>query len=383
MKFSGIPPPEVKRRGRRRRVDRAPAHKGACRAPLTRRVARRSAAASALGNRNAQEFSPYGPHHPPPRRAVDAAAVVARFRGAGAGELAGAARHPARALGAGRLQRPHRAAAGAALSERFGQSFVVENRPGAGGAVGMGQVARARPDGYTLFVSSASNHVFNHFVVLDQGYDPREALSAAAMLTDVPNCIGVNVALGVSDVQGLIAKLKASPGMGFGSSGVGSSNHLAGELFRMLTGTELVHVPYRGGGPVISDLLSNTISIAFLNLPTLLPALETGKVRLLGVGSAARVAIRPDLPTIAEQGVPNYDVRSWAGLFAPRGTAPEILSRLAVACREIMALPAVKTRLDELASVPIWSGPAETDAFVRAEFDKWGPIVRAAGVKPE
>ena len=152
-----------------------------------------------------------------------------------------------------RLLAPH-------LSERFGQSFVVENRPGAGGAVGMGQVARARPDGYTLLVSSASNHVFNHFVVLDQGYDPREALSAAAMLTDVPNCIGVNIALGVSDVQGLIAKLKASPGMGFGSSGVGSSNHLAGELFRMLTGTELVHVPYRGGGPVISDLLSNTIS---------------------------------------------------------------------------------------------------------------------------
>jgi tripartite-type tricarboxylate transporter receptor subunit TctC len=275
-----------------------------------------------------------------------------------------------------RLLAPH-------LSERFGQSFVVENRPGAGGAVGMGQVARARPDGYTLLVSSASNHVFNHFVVLDQGYDPREALSAVAMLTDVTNCIGVNVALGVSDVQGLIAKLKASPGMGFGSSGVGSSNHLAGELFRMLTGTELVHVPYRGGGPVISDLLSNTISIAFLNLPTLLPALETGKVRLLGVGSAERVAIRPDLPTIAEQGVPNYDVRSWTGLFAPRGTAPDILARLATACREIMALPAVKTRLDELASVPIWSGPAETDAFVRAEFDRWGPIVRAAGVKPD
>jgi len=247
----------------------------------------------------------------------------------------------------------------------------------------MGQVARARPDGYSLLVSSASNHVFNHFVVLDQGYDPREALSAAAMLTDVPNCIGVNAALGVSDVQGLIAKLKASPGMGFGSSGVGSSNHLAGELFRLLTGTDLVHVPYRGGGPVISDLLSNTISIAFLNLPTLLPALETGKVRLIGVCSGERVAVRPDLPTVAEQGVRDYAVRSWTGLFAPRGTAPEVLARLAEACREIMALPAVKTRLDELASVPIWTGPAETDAFVRAEFAKWGPIVRAAGVKPD
>ena len=275
-----------------------------------------------------------------------------------------------------RLLAPH-------LSERFGQSFVVENRPGGGGAVGMGQVARARPDGHTLLVSSASNHVFNHFVVTDQGYDPREALSAAAMLTDVPNALAVNAALGVSDLRGFIAKLKASPGMGFASSGVGSSNHLAGELFRMLTGTDLVHVPYRGGGPVISDLLSNTISVAFLNLPTLLPALDTGKVRLLGVGSAERVAIRPDLPTIAEQGVPGYAVRSWTGLFAPRGTPPEVLSRVAEACREIMALPAVKVRLDEMASVPIWTGPAETDAFVRAEFERWGPVVRAAGVKPE
>ncbi|MBD0270712.1 MAG: tripartite tricarboxylate transporter substrate binding protein [Acetobacteraceae bacterium] len=275
-----------------------------------------------------------------------------------------------------RLLAPH-------LSERFGQSFVVENRPGGGGAVGMGQAARARPDGYTLLVSSASNHVFNHFVVLDQGYDPREALAAAAMLTDVPNALAANVALGVSDVPGLVAKLKASPGMGFASSGVGSSNHLAGELFRMLTGTDIVHVPYRGGGPVISDLLANTISIAFLNLPTLLPALETGKVRLLGVGSAERVAIRPDLPTIAEQGVPNYAVRSWTGLFAPRGTPREVLARLSDACRNIMALPAVKARLDELASVPIWAGPADTDAFVQAEFDKWGPLVRAAGVKPD
>ena len=275
-----------------------------------------------------------------------------------------------------RLLAPH-------LSERFGQSFVVENRPGGGGAVGMGQAVRAKPDGYSLLISSASNHVFNHFVVLDQGYDPREALSAAAMLTDVPNALAVNTALGVSDVPGLIAKLKASPGMGFASSGVGSSNHLAGELFRMMTGTDISHVPYRGGGPAISDLVANTVPMAFLNLPTLLPGVETGKVKLLGVCSGERVPVRPDLPTVAEQGVPNYAVRSWTGLFAPRGTAPEVLSRLADASKEILALPAVKARLDEMASVPIWSGPADTDAFVRAEFDKWGPVVKAAGVKPD
>lgn len=275
-----------------------------------------------------------------------------------------------------RLIAPH-------LQERLGQPFVVENRPGGGGSVGMGQVARARPDGYTLLISSASNHIFNQFVIPDQGYDPREALDGISMLTDVPNALAVSNALGVTDVQGLIAKIKATRGgLSFASSGVGSSNHLAGELFRMLTGTELVHVPYRGGGPVIADLISGNIPIAFLNLPTLLPPAEAGRIRLIGVGSAERVPVRPEIPTIAEQGVPGYAVRSWTGLFAPHGIDPAVRQRLAEACKEVLALPAVKAKLDDLASVPIWMGPAETDRFVRQEFDKWGPVVKAAGVKP-
>jgi tripartite-type tricarboxylate transporter receptor subunit TctC len=275
-----------------------------------------------------------------------------------------------------RLIAPH-------LSERLGGTFVVENRSGGGGAVGMGAVVRAKPDGTMLLVSSASNHVFNQFVITDQGYDPREALDGICMLNDVPNALAVSNQLGVRNVQELIAKAKQEPGLGFASSGVGSSNHLAGELFRMLTGVDIVHVPYRGGGPVIADLISGNIPMAFLNLPTLLPPAEAGRFRIIGVGSAERVSVRPEIPTIAEQGVPGYSVRSWTGLFAPHGTPREVIEKLSNACREVLALEPVKHKLDELASVAIWTGPADTDAFVRAEFDKWGPIVRAAGVKRE
>ncbi len=275
-----------------------------------------------------------------------------------------------------RLVAPH-------LSERLGGPFVVENRTGGGGTVGMGAVVRARPDGHMLLISSASNHVFNQFVITDQGYDPRQALDGICLLNDVPNALAVSNQLGVRSVQELVAKARREPGMGFASSGVGSSNHLAGELFRLLTGTDLVHVPYRGGGPVIADLISNNIPLAFLNLPTLLPPAEAGHFRILGVGSAERVSVRPEIPTIAEQGVAGYSVRSWTGLFAPHGMARANVEKLASACREVLALPSVKQKLDELASVALWTSPAETDAFIRGEFDKWGPVVRAAGVKRE
>jgi tripartite-type tricarboxylate transporter receptor subunit TctC len=266
------------------------------------------------------------------------------------------------------------------LQAAFGRSFVVENRAGGGGAVGMGQVARAKPDGYTLLVSSASNHVFNHLVVPDQGYDPREALSAIAMMVDVPNALAVHPSLGVSDVQGLLAKIRATRGgLSFASTGVGSSNHLAGELLRLRTGVELNHVPYRGGGPALSDLIAGTVPMAFLNLPTVLPAHEAGQVKILGVGGKSRLSSRPDIPTIAEQGVPDYNVQSWTGLFAPAGTPQSIINRLSAEIRNLLGQPAMRQRLKDLGSEDIWSGPAETDAFVRAEFERWAPIVKQSG----
>lgn len=267
------------------------------------------------------------------------------------------------------------------LAERLGQSVVVENRAGGGGSIGMGMVARARPDGHTLLVSSASNHVFHALVAKDMGYDVREALSGIAMWVDVPNVLAVNPALGVSTVPELVAKARATRGgLPFGSSGTASSNHLAGELFRMMTNTELTHVPYRGGGPVATDLVAGVIPMAFMNLPTVVGPAQAGRIRIIGVGTEERVRFRPDLPTIAEQGVPGYAVRSWTGLFAPRGTPRAVLERLSAESRAILETPSIVTRLTDLASEPIYMDPARTDAFVRAEFDRWGAVVQAARV---
>ncbi len=278
---------------------------------------------------------------------------------------------------AARLLTPH-------LEARFGQPFIIENRPGGGGSVGMGLVARARPDGLTLLVSSASNHVFHPLIAPDLGYDVRRSLMGIAMLVDVPNVVAAANTLGVRTIQELITKVKADPkGITFASSGVGSSNHLAGELFRLKTGLDMTHVPYRGGGQAITDLIAGTVPLAFLNLPTVLGPADGGQVRLLAVGTSTRLPSKPDLPTVAEQGVPDYAVRSWTGLFAPKGMPRPAVERLAAALKEILALPAVKKRLTDMASDPLWMDPAETDRFVGQEYDRWGPVVKAADVKPE
>jgi tripartite-type tricarboxylate transporter receptor subunit TctC len=271
-----------------------------------------------------------------------------------------------------------------ALGEKFGQSFVVENRPGGGGSLGQGIVVRARADGHTLLFSSASNHVFHSLVAPDLGYDVREALAGIAMLTDVPNVLAVSPALGVNTVPELLAKIRATPGgLAFGSSGTASSNHLAGELFRMMTNTELTHVPYRGGGPVATDLTAGVIPMAFMNLPTVLGPAATGRIRIIGVCTETRVRFRQDIPTVAEQGLPGYAVRSWAGLFAPRATPRPIIERLGAELKGILEQPAINGRLTDIASEPIWMDPARTDAFVREEFARWAPVVRAARVTLE
>ncbi|HYZ32017.1 MAG TPA: tripartite tricarboxylate transporter substrate binding protein [Crenalkalicoccus sp.] len=268
-----------------------------------------------------------------------------------------------------------------ALEQRFGQPFVVENRPGGGGSVGMGQVARARPDGLSFLVSSASNHVFHPLISPDLGYDVREALAGVAMLVDVPNVVVANPALGVRTVPELIAKVRAMPrGISFGSSGVGTSNHLAGELFRLRTGLDMTHVPYRGGGPALQDVLAGMVPLAFMNLPTVLPQAREGRLQILAVCTAERVPSQPEIPTVAEQGVADYAVRSWTGVFAPRGTPRPVLERFSAALKEGLEQPEVKRRLVELGSEPIWTDPDATDRFVREEYERWAPVVKTAGV---
>jgi tripartite-type tricarboxylate transporter receptor subunit TctC len=270
------------------------------------------------------------------------------------------------------------------LEARLGQPFLVENRPGGGGSVGMGAAMRARPDGQSLFVSSASNHVFHPLISGEMGYDVREAFHGMAMWVDVPNVVAVHPSLPVRNIPELIAHIRTlRGGMSFGSSGVGSSNHLAGELFRMRTGLDMTHVPYRGGGPVLSDLIAGTIQLGFMNLPTVIPPAEAGRVRVIAVCTAERVALRPDLPTVTEGGVPDYAVRSWTGLFAPRGTPAPIVSRMSSISKEVLETPLMQTRLRDLGSEAIWMDAPTTDRFVRDEYARWAPIVRAAGVKIE
>lgn len=270
------------------------------------------------------------------------------------------------------------------LDSRLGQPFLIENRPGGGGSVGMGAAMRARPDGQTLFVSSASNHVFHPLISGEMGYDVREAFHGMAMWVDVPNVIAVHPSLPVRNVPELIAHIRTMRGgMSFGSSGVGSSNHLAGELFRMRTGLDMIHVPYRGGGPVLTDLIAGTIQVGFMNLPTVIPPAEAGRVRIIAVCTAERVGLRPDLPTVSEGGVPDYAVRSWTGLFAPRGTPPAIIQRMSNLSKEVLETPQMRARLTDLGSEAIWMDAPTTDRFVREEYARWAPIVRAAGVRIE
>jgi tripartite-type tricarboxylate transporter receptor subunit TctC len=261
---------------------------------------------------------------------------------------------------------------------------VVENRPGGGGSLGMGMAARARPDGQTLLVSSASNHIFHPLIARDLGYDVQQALVGICMLVDVPNVIAATNRINVRSIPELIAHVRTQrDGISFGSSGVGSSNHLAGELFRLRTGLDMTHVPYRGGGQAIADLIAGVIPVAFLNLPTVTGPADAGQVRMLAVGPATRVRSRPEIPTVQEQGVADFAVRSWTGLFAPRGTPQPVVERLAAALREILDQPTLRGRLVEMASEPIWMGPGETDRFVAQEYARWAPVVTAANVKPE
>lgn len=271
-----------------------------------------------------------------------------------------------------------------ALEARLRQPFLIENRPGGGGSVGMGAAMRARPDGMTVFISSASNHVFHPIIANETGYDVREAFLGVAMLVDVPNVLAVHPSVPVQNVAELVAWVgRQRGGVSYGSSGVGSSNHLAGELLRLRTGMDLTHVPYRGGGPAMTDLIGGTIPMAVMNLPTLIPPAEAGRVRLLGVGTAERVSLRPDLATIQEQGVADYAVRSWTGAFVPRGTPQAIIQTLSATFRDALETPQLRQRLRDIGSEPLFMDPATTDAFVREEYTRWGPVVRAAGIRIE
>jgi len=271
---------------------------------------------------------------------------------------------------------------GAKLGEILKQSIVIDNRGGAGGSIGSEVVAKAEPDGYTILMGTLATHTLNSLILPKMPYDPVRDFAPIAEVLINPNLLLVNPSLGVESVQQLIALLKANPGKyGYGSSGNGTPLHLAGELFKMKTGVDMPHIPYRGSGPAMNDLMAGQIMIMFETPASSVSFIRAGKIRALAVNSPERCAALPEVPTMAEAGVPDYVTYTWNGLFAPAKTPRPVIDVLNRATLAALQDPAVRTRLTELGTDVHGSSPEALGGLVTSELAKWAPIVKASGAK--
>ncbi|HEU5274487.1 MAG TPA: tripartite tricarboxylate transporter substrate binding protein, partial [Xanthobacteraceae bacterium] len=268
------------------------------------------------------------------------------------------------------------------LSERLGQQFVVESRPGAGTNIATQAVIRAPADGYTLLLAAPANAT-NPALFAKLNFDFIRDTTPVAGLIRFPDVVDVNLSLPIHTIPELIAYAKANPGkLNFASSGVGSTLHVAGELFKMMTGVDIVHVPYRGGGPALIDLMSGRVQLMFDNLPTSLQFIKSGKLRPLAVTSAERAAVVPELPVVADI-VPGYEASAWYGLVAPKGTPGEIVETLNREVNAILARPEVKSQLADLGASLLPGSANDFGNLIVDETAKWGKVIRFAGIKPE
>ena len=268
------------------------------------------------------------------------------------------------------------------LSDHLGQQFIIENRVGAGGNVGMESALSSAPDGYTIAFVGPNNAISATLYEKLPFNFIRDSVPVAGTMR-LTNVMVVNPAVPANNVAEFIAYAKANPGkINFASGGVGTSPHLSGELFKAMTGVNLVHVPYRGGAPALTDLLAGQVQVLFDNLPGPIGHIRTGKVRALGVTASKRVDSIPDVPTIGET-VPGYEATVWYGIAAPKGTPPEIVEKLNQAVNVVLANPKLQIRLAELGGEPMPMTPAEFGKLVADETEKWAKVVKFAGIKPE
>jgi tripartite-type tricarboxylate transporter receptor subunit TctC len=268
-----------------------------------------------------------------------------------------------------------------AVQGPLGQPFVVENRAGANGLIGSEQAARAVPDGGTFLVN-ASAHVIVPHLTPNMPIDVLADFVPVTNIAAVPLWLVVNPALPVRSVAEFIAYARANPGrIAYASSSQGGAPHLAGELFKLMTGTDLVHVPYRGSGPAGQDLIAGTVQAMFDSVPASAGAVRDGRLRALGVTTKTRIAPFPDLPTIAEAGVPGYEISTWYGIWAPARTPPGVINRLQQAVAAAARNPETRARFDALGAEPVADSPEDYAHFVRAEYDRWGKLVRDARIK--
>ncbi|HEY4919396.1 MAG TPA: tripartite tricarboxylate transporter substrate binding protein [Xanthobacteraceae bacterium] len=267
----------------------------------------------------------------------------------------------------------------AALGDRLGETVVVENRAGAGGVVGTELVSNATPDGYTLLVISLA-HAVNPWLYKLK-YDPIKAFAPIGIMASGTNVLVVNPTLPVHSVRELVALAKAKPGeLNYASAGIGSFQHLGGELFKLDAGVDIVHVPFRGGGPALLDVLAGNTKIMFSSLVQTTPYIRSGQLRALGTGGEARSPVLPDVPTIAEAGVPNYQATNWWGIIAPAGTPQAIIDKVHAALAAVQDAPDTQKRLESEGATIVRMSSAEFAAFMQSEMEKWGRVVKQGGI---
>ena len=274
-------------------------------------------------------------------------------------------------------------AVGSKLGEIFHQQVIVDNRPGGGTNIGSELGARAAPDGYTLFMGGASNAI-NMTLYARPPYDTLRDFAPISLCVKGANVLSVHPSLPAHNLKELIALAKAKPGqLNFASSGLGSSNQMAGELFKMMAGLNIVHVPYKGNAPALIDTVAGNVEMMFSGVPALLPHLHSGRLRAIAIGSLKRFSALPDVPTFDESGLKGYEATTWFGLMAPIKTPREIVARLNAEVDKILKSPELQTRFINDGLEPIGGTQEEFDKFIRAEIEKYAKVIRAAGIKPQ
>jgi tripartite-type tricarboxylate transporter receptor subunit TctC len=316
------------------------------------------------------------------------ARIAALFTFLAASTLAAAQGYPAKPIKmivpfppAGSTDISARAVAGK-LGERLGQPVVVENRPGAGGNIGTDIASKAAPDGYTIIVGTVGTHAINSALYSKMPYDHIRDFAPVILLSTTPNVLVMNPSFPANSVADVIRLAKAKPGeLNFASSGAGTSIHLSGELFKSMAGLDMTHIPYKGSAPMLIDLISGQVNMAFDNLSSAMVHIKAGKLKALATTGSQRSPALPDLPTVSEAGLPGYDSTSWNAIFVPAGTPREIIEKLNRETRAILESPETRKYFAEQGAAAGGGTPGELAAFVRAETAKWAKVVKESGAK--
>ena len=271
---------------------------------------------------------------------------------------------------------------GQKFTETWGQPVIIDNRPGANGNIGTEYAAKATPDGYTLLMVTAGTHGINPGLYRKLGFDAVKDFAPVSLVAMVPNIFVVNNAVPAKDLKEFIAYAKANPGkLNYGSPGNGSTAHLSMELFKSMTGVQMLHIPYKGSAGVLADLIGGQIVAMMDNMPPYVPQVKAGKIRALAVSPARRSPAVPDVPTVAEAGVPGYDSGAWFGLVAPANTPKDIVNKLARETARVLKLPDVSARLSDLGAEPVGGTPEQFAVHIKAEIAKWAKVIKGANVE--